>query len=483
MSLNSIFGSFPATTTRTWKPQIKVSGDHIGYAIAGEFMVDPTLNGLASDVLDPRVHVAIPMGRFCGFGYSTGRGASAFNQTLTDRGRTVITIANGSTIRPAGMNTAPIFKQEGNMNIDGFAPVIERGCHVEVPFVLGVNGVAGTLLSGDYLAAYGGSITDSNPGVNIHRGKPVKWNARRNFIQSGSASATWTISASTNAGIAPVFVAAFATGTLLSGLTAAFAHNGTNWILTLTGGSAATTTEVHYTWGQESDQIAGEVERVRSLADLQANDRFLKWVEYNGVNGGTDLPPTNPAMRRYPVTAVTNETPTAVVANYTYRTLFPYISYYNSVRVEVRNARITLTDGTTASYTTGGGTWYTLPTANAPMVAQHHQFMGMYHNLNWRTGDLTINTNVQPISGNLEVRVSYSYITNPRDGSLLWGAGIVNLTDGGRISVNQTQTDPVTGLTTTITPATGAGLAGIPAHLNYDDGVGALRLFVKGGSI
>ena len=483
MSLNSIFGSFPATQTRKWTPQIKVSGDHVGYAIAGEFTVDPTLDGLATDPLDPRVHIAIPMGRFCGFGYSTGRGASAFRQTITDRGRTVITLADGANIKPAGMATSPIFKQEGGMNIDGFAPVIERGVHVEVPFVLAINGAQGSLLSGDYLTAYSGSLVDANPGVNIHRGKPVRWNARRQFVQSGSASATWTISASTAAGVVPVFTAAFAAGTLLTGLTASFAHNGTNWILTLTGGSAATTTEIHYSWGQDTDQIAGEVERVRSLADLQSSDRFLKWVEYNGVNGGVDLPPTGPALKRYPVTAVTNETPTAVVANYTYRTVNPYISYYNSVRVEVRNARITMADGTTASYTTGGGTWYTLPTATAPMTAQHHQFMGMYHNLNWRTGDLVINSNVQPISGNLEVRVSYSYITNPRDGSLLWGAGLYNLTDGNRIAVNQTQVDPVTGLTTTITPATAAGLPGIPAHLNYDDVVGALRLFVKGGTI
>ena len=481
MSLNSIFGSFPATITRKWTPQIKVADDHVGYAIAGEFAVDPTLPSLATDPLDPRVHIAIPMGRFCGFGYSTGRGASAFRQTLTDRGRTVITIADGANVKPAGMNVSHIFKQEGNMNIDGFAPVIERGSHVEVPFVLSINNAQGTILSGDALAAYSGSLTDANPGVNIHRGKAVRWTARRQFIQSGSASATWTISASTAAGIVPVFTAAYATGTLLSGLTASFAHNGTNWILTLTGGSAATTTEIHYNFGQDADQIAGEAERVRSLADIQANDRFLKWVEYNGINGGTDLPPTNPAMRRYPVTAVTNETPTTVVANTEYRTVNAYLSYYNSVRVEVRNARITMADGTTASYTTGGGTWYTLPTATAPMTAQHHQFMGSYFDLNWRTGTLKIANNVQPISGNLEVRVSYSYITNPRDGSLLWGAGLYNLTDGNRIAVNQSQTDPVTGLTTTITPATAAGLPGIPAHLNYDDVVGALRLFVKGG--
>jgi hypothetical protein len=45
MSLNSLFGNMPATVTRTWKPQIKLSGDHVGYAIAG-----PTV----SPFYDPR---------------------------------------------------------------------------------------------------------------------------------------------------------------------------------------------------------------------------------------------------------------------------------------------------------------------------------------------------------------------------------------------------------------------------------------------
>ena len=482
MALNSLFGSFPATTQRTWKPQIKVGGDHVGYAIAGEFAIDPTLQGLISDPLDPRVHIAIPMGRFCGFGYSTGRGAGQYRQSLTDQGRTVITVADSQNIKPAGMNMSPIFKQQGDYNVDSYAPVIERGAHVEVPFVLAINNAYGTLLSGDALTAYSGSLTSSVQGTNIHKGKPVKWVPRRGYIQNGSASATWTLTASTIPGITPIFTAAFAAGVLLTGLTAAIAHNGTNWILTLSGGSAATTTEIHYNFGQDPDFIAGEVERVRSLADIQATDRFLRWVEYSGVNGGTDLPPMDPAMRRFPVTAVTNETPTTVVAGTNYRTLNNYISYYNDVRVEVRNANIVASDGTVQTYTTGGGTWYTLPTATAPMVARHHQFMGQYFNLNWRTGDLVIESNVQAIAGALEVRVSYSYITNPRDGSLLWGAGLVNLSDGNSINTaGQTQVDPVTGATINIVP-NAAGLAGIPAHLNYADVVGALRLFVKGGN-
>jgi hypothetical protein len=192
MSLNSLFGNMPATVTRTWKPQIKLSGDHVGYAIAGEFAVDPTLNGLITDPLDPRVHIAIPMGRFCGFGYSTGRGANAFRQTLTDRGRTVITTADGENVKPAGMNMSPIYKQQGEFNIDGMQPMIERGSHVEVPFVLAINASYGSLLSGDLLTAYSGSLTSRVNNHNIHTGKPVKWVAKRTFVQSGSASASWT---------------------------------------------------------------------------------------------------------------------------------------------------------------------------------------------------------------------------------------------------------------------------------------------------
>jgi hypothetical protein len=78
----------------------------------------------------------------------------------------------------------------------------------------------------------------------------------------------------------------------------------------------------------------------------------------------------------------------------------------------------------------------------------------MYHNMNWRTGLIELASNITTVTA---IKVLYAYLSNPRDGAVAWGQGIINLTDGRNVS-NQ---------------------YGVPSNLNLADVIAALRVIVR----
>ncbi len=64
--------------------------------------------------------------------------------------------------------------------------------------------------------------------------------------QTGAAGATKTLTAATDSSVTPVIVSATAGGPVLTGLTHTLAYNGTNWVVTFVGATAATVTTVNY---------------------------------------------------------------------------------------------------------------------------------------------------------------------------------------------------------------------------------------------
>jgi len=83
---------------------------------------------------------------------------------------------------------------------------------------------------------------------------------------------------------------------------------------------------------------------------------------------------------------------------------------------------------------------------------------GKYHTINWRTGVIQVASNVT-ISA---AQISYYYVTDSREAHILWGGGIINLTDGGRINTLGNRNP-----------------AGLPAQLDLPDVTAAMRIIIK----
>lgn len=438
----------------------EVSGPNVGMVPAEELRVDPYLPGTATDPYDPAGSVAIDAGRFVSVGFcqAVGAGSNTYRAGRTEAGYTPLTLHDGRNLTPIGMSTHKIYRQEtsGFMTNAGMLAsdvAFRRGFVAEVPFVLAVNNAYGALDAGDFTTGYFGS-TESETAISwIHRGKPVKWIADRLYVTDGAASTTHNLTAAIYPGIKPVIVFAENAGTAVSVTGATVAWNaGGYWVATV-----PTATRVYWTYGQAADQIAGEVMRIQSLTDILNRDDFSKWVEFAPQDYRNFPPLYRPATQKFNVTEHTNETPSTITAGRAYKTAYNPISLHHTLKIEIQGTVVDK-DGVATSYS--GATWYTLPGHSNQASDMKSQFQGQYHSVNWKTGLIEIAGNITVTA----IRVSYYAQTNKRDGAVVWGAGLDNLTDGRYVN------DPA---------LSGRKKAGIPAHLNFADVVAAMRVIVR----
>lgn len=471
MSINSMYGAFPAPGRR-WTPQIQVSGENVGVIPPGDYMVDPFLPVIGQDPLFLQGAVVIPTGRFVGVGNAAPKngGSNPYRLGVGISGRSPITLQEGKNIAPAGMSVSTIYKETNEFMTDMPMPRFKKGFVAEVPYVAGVNGAHGAIVSGDRLTGYFGSTTSTSLQSYLHVGKPVKWTARRVHTVATAASSMFNLPAAIYPGITPRVVALLNGSGGFVGATQAlnFSSITGTWQLSLTGAGSATVTTVIYDYGQDGDMIAGEALRVESISSILNSSDFMKWVEYAPI----DYLNFPPAAQIVPTTAVGTdqaapysdwETPATVTAGSVYRLQQPPVSIWNPIRVAIQGTVVD-TQGNATTYS--GGNWFMLPAGNGPDTRSF--FQGLYHSVNWRTGVIELSANITSVTA---IKVSYHYVTDARTGPVLWGQGIPFLTDGNRIPSGQTD-----GLGNQITPAGQA--RGVPAHLNLSDVVGALRLYV-----
>jgi hypothetical protein len=96
--------------------------------------------------------------------------------------------------------------------------------------------------------------------------------------QTTVAGATKTLTAATDGTVTPVIVSATAGGPVLTGLTHTLVYNGTNWVVTFAGASAATVTTVNYNLPVKASLSAG-TNGLRVRGDSYGPDNVT------GVNG------------------------------------------------------------------------------------------------------------------------------------------------------------------------------------------------------
>lgn len=475
MSIAGQFGAHPILTRR-WLPQIAISGGSVGSTPPGDYVADPTLPTLGTDPFNSAARVVIPLGRFVSIGTSQSltTGGNGYQIGPAWSGKTPITLNDGRYHKPQGMAVTQIYGSEGDEFMTGENTAQYRtGFLAELPFVLSVNNAHGALFAGDRLAGYFGQTASNTTSANHHKGKPVKWVPKEVYHLTTSASAAIQLTAAIYPGIQPRIIATLDSGggALSPTSTLTWSDGFAKWVVSFTGTGSGSVTQVIYAFGQDADQIAGHVQRIYSIQEVLNNHNFLKWVEY----APSDMLNFPPAAERYPVTAVSQETPSTVVANSQYRVASYPISIHHTVLVEVTGVQVTDSSGSTSTY--AAGTWFPLPTT--AVIDQRNQFMGLYHAVNWRTGVIQLFSNLTAISG-FDIRVTYSYITSPQTASVLWGGGLLNLSDGRYLTTGvqgaSSTTNPY-GSANYLTPTTTP--YGVPAHLNLSDVVGAMRLWVN----
>ena len=465
-----MYGSH-VNVSRTWKPQIEVSGGTAGSVPPGNYQTDNYLPVTYVDPYMPSYGVVISLGRFLGIGTASAvqSGGNGYQAGLATAGKTPLTLHDGKNLKPCGMSVNNMYREgawEYNAGVNNVK--YKKAFLAELPFVLSINNAHGALFSGDKVCGYSGSTTSTTALSYVHKGKPIRWIAKSVYYTAGSASAIWQLTSTSYPGITPRFVTALdAAGAALTGVTATLAWDAVFalWTASFTGTGSGSVAQVFYEYGQNADQVAGSVQRIRSLADMLSNDDFLKWVEY----APQDYLNFPPAGQREPATQVTQETPSTITSGVSYRTLSYPISIHYAVTVEVQNATLLAADGTSTAI---GATWTALP--NTVATDNRGYFIGNYHTVNWRTGIIDLGANVVA-GGSFGIRASYYYTTNPRDSAVIWGAGVELLTDGRNITLGSTASDYGSAA---VTPAAAAGAYGTPGHLNLSDVVGALRVWV-----
>lgn len=486
MNFADFYGSYLMPGKR-WTPFTEVSGPNVGQTPPEELRVDPFLPAQSIDPYDPAGGIAIPAGRFvsigyalgvAGVGYGTGGTATtpnAYRMGQGDRGYTSLTLHEGKNLTPVGMSVNNIFRSastnaSGNQTSSGpfqnpgnqFSTdsgasatdvKFRRGFVAELPFVLSINNAHGSILSGDRVSGFWGNTTSTSDIGWIHRGKAVKWVAKQLNYQSFTASGTVALTAAIYPGFTPRVVAMYNASGVVTG-TPTYTFDGTQWVAALPG----TCTQVFYEYGQAADQVAGEVLRIQSLQDIMDRDSLFKFVELSR-NDFLNFPP--PASQLVAITQRTNESASSVSTN-VYRVQNWPVSINHAVTIQIQG---TVIDDTGTSTTYSSSSWYTLPQGSSLDLRGY--FAGKYHTMNWRTGVIEISENITLTA----VRVTYCSVTDRRLGAVLWGQGILGLTDGRYLT---TPSNDASGLV----PGA-SSRAGVPAHLNYADVVGAMRLIVE----
>lgn len=485
MNFSDFYGSFPSISKR-WTPFVEVSGNNIGQTSSEELRVDPFLSGQSVDPYDPAGAIAIPAGRFVSIGYSAGisgtgyttagaaTSANTYRMGVGDRNKTSLTLHDGKNLTPVGLSVNNIFRSAGTNTSgnqtstgpfqlasntfgtdsanDASDVKFRRGFVAEVPYVLSINSAHGALVAGDRVTGYWGSTTSTTAIGWMHRGKAVKWTPKQMKYQTQTSSGHVLLTEAVYPGMQPRIVAMFATSTPVAG-TPTYTFNGSCWVAEL----PSACTQVWYEYGQEADQVAGEVLRIQSIVDIASQDYIAKFVELN--REGMEWPP---ATQMVATSLKTNEAATEVTAGRVYRVVNWPISVNHAITIQVQG---TVLDDTGVSTTYASSDWYTLPAGNA--TSYIGQFSGRYHQVNWRTGMIELAANITATA----VRVTYSSIVDRRAGAVIWGQGVIGLTDGRYLTTPSSDA-------AALVPSAGTARAGVPSHLNYADVVGGMRIIV-----
>jgi hypothetical protein len=455
---------------RVWAPPIELSGPDVGMVSGEAMQVDQYLSAIGTDPFDPAAVIAIGAGRFVSIGNAAsvngGTNGYRVGQALT--GLTPLTLHDGNNLTPVGMATNQMYKQMNGVNMfmtESNTVKFRRGFVAEVPYVSTINDAHGTLVAGDRVTGYWGSTTTTSP-TTLHRGKPVKWFAKKLYHANAASTGLVGLASAIYPGITPRIVLARTGATFVA--TSATALSWNQGLGYWTASFSSNVTDVDYEFGQDGDQIAGEVLRIESLSNILTTHPFQKWVEYaqrDYINfpafGGVGL-----ATQRMPIVEVgtgTNpadgsgwETPSTVTANVSYRVATYPMSINHPVLIAIQGTVIDTSGYTTTYSGSGASSWFILPVS--AIQDYRGYFIGLYHTVNARTGLIEFAANITSVTA---IRALYSYIADPRDGASLWGGGILGLTDGANV------------------PSGGVPQYGTPAHLNVAGGTGALRVIVR----
>lgn len=448
-----------------WAPNVVLSGPIPGSASTENLMVDQYALAAGTDPYDQSAVVVIPAGRFVSIGNarSINGGSNGYRPGSTYSGRTPLTLHDGLNLTPIGFSENQMYKSFSTPNIfltESNTVHYRKGVDVECPYVSTVNDAHGTLVSGDKVTGYWGSTTSTTNIAAHHRGKAVKWNARRTHSVSTAASTLVQLSAAVYPGVTPRVITGLSpNGTAVASSATAWNATFAKWVATF----STPVISVLYDHGQDADQIAGSCLRIQSISEILSTHPFNKWVEM----AQSDMLnwPMAPAATRFPVTSVGSganpvdgsnwETPSTVTADAKYRVAHYPMSIQHPVFVAIQGT-ITDKDGVTFTYTgSESDDWYILPTSAIQDMRGY--FIGLYHTVNWRTGIIELSANISSVTG---IKVLYSYMSNPYDGPALWGGGIHGISDGSNVSND------------------GSPAYGLPAQLNVVGGGGALRLAV-----
>lgn len=445
-----------------WHPQVNVSAFGIGMVPEGVFTPDPYLPALVADKYLPSKGVVIPRGRVVAYGNASSvNGAAAYRLGPTKTGDTPITLHNGQHTNPAGMSVNQImqYSADNQWGTDENVVMFRKGFQAEVVYNASINDAHGPLYSGKRFTGYYGTTDAESVSDFRHVGKPCLWVPMRAYHVNASASAIVNLTAAVYPGIRPVITMARNGSAFVAASASALTYSAAagNWVASFSGA----VTNVDYSYGQDADQIAGEVVRIRPWSDILDNVDFQKYVSFAN-NSPLDF---GPAFGEYELTSVGSgvdpvtgsgwETPSTVTANIAYRVENYPMSPDSVVSVAIQG---TFKDknGNELTYSGAGAEdWYILPT-NISTVQGY--FQGDYHTINYRTGVITLSANIVSITG---IKIKYSYFTDFANGAVKWGTGLRGLTDGSNVLVDGNQA------------------YGLPGHLNVDaSAAGSLRVIV-----
>jgi len=410
---------------RRWPTQLKLSNIQ---APAEQFIVDPALPPLGTDPRYPTLdQIVIPRGRIL----------AVRREPYTYGDYTILTIADGVNNKPIGYATTNILRQ--HQQTIQWPPVAVKQEFIELPYIVTVNDAYGQLYAGDRVTAYFGSLTSTTPNP-MDRGRIVKWLPKQvHLYDAASAGTTIGLPAAAYPAFPPRVLAAYnASGALLPAVTvSSVTWNGTAGYWEVTFSAAVKT--VLFEFGQDADQIVGEVVRIQRIDQAHLMQGWLEWVTDNFAQW--DYPPL---AIRVPTSDVSNETPATVVAGSQYRLLHRPVAFWKPIKVEIQGSYINENGDTVSS----GAGWMEMPLGNEWVA---NWSIGKYHSIDPWTGMLYFSANVTVTA----VRVSYSYETSYRDGRL-WASGQIGLTDGSG----------------------GSGIVGMPPHLDVPNVAGAMRVII-----
>lgn len=413
---------------RKWTSNIKLSGIN---APAEEFITDPNLPILGIDPRYPTTdQIVIPRGRLL----AVKPGIFAADGTGSSYGKAVLTIADGVSYKPLGYTDTNIFK--ANPQRRQWLPKLVKQELIEVPYINLINNAYGQLNNGDRITAYYGTPGRNNPNPD-YKGRIVKWVRKDMYVDTlDTPSASVVLANALYGAFTPSVLLAYTSGGTLSNCTGTTWVDNVGWVASFAGAVK----QVVYKYGQEYDQIAGEVLHIEPVDSEHEFSGWQRWVEDNFTAWEYQ-----PVTIRVPTTTATTTSGYAAIAsNGGVMNLSRPIIYYKNISVYA-DATVVDQNGDAISYTSGGAA---MPLSDIPY---NNWSYGKWYTIDPFTGTLTFASNVT-LTGN--VKVVYEYETSYRDGRL-WGAGIQGLTDGNL-----------------------SGMPGTPAHLDAPNMIGALRVMV-----